>query len=137
MPLTITVRRTSAPSTALNEAGSRVMIGAANTLRVAGALRTGAHLVEGLRRLAGKHEMIGDVRGTGLAIGAEIVSDRSGKTPDRALASRIVNAMRDNGVLIGANGIHSNVLKIRPPMSFGVAEADLLLDTLDLAVSAV
>lgn len=52
------------------------------------ALRTGAHLVGGLRRLAGKHEMIGDVRGTGLAIGAAIVSDRSGKTPDKALASR-------------------------------------------------
>ena len=101
------------------------------------ALRTGAHLVEGLRRLAGKHEMIGDVRGTGLAIGAEIVSDRSGKTPDTALAARIVNTMRDNGVLMGANGIHSNVLKIRPPMPFGVAEADLLLDTLDLVVSAV
>lgn len=45
--------------------------------------------------------------------------------------------MRDNGALMGANGIHSNVMKIRPPMPFGVAEADLLLDTLDLVLLAV
>ena len=101
------------------------------------ALRTGAHLVDGLRRLADKHEMIGNVRGTGLAIGAEIVSDRAAKTPDKALAIKIVNAMRDKGVLMGANGIHANVLKIRPPMPFGSAEADLLLDTLDHVLSTL
>ena len=95
------------------------------------ALVTGAHLRARLRGLAQRHAMIGDVRGSGLANGVELVSAHATKAPDRALADRIVNAMRDEGILMGANGIHYNVLKIRPPMPFGLAEADLVVDTLD------
>ncbi len=95
------------------------------------AAATGTHLREGLRALAKRHAVIGDVRGSGLAIGAEIVSDKAEKTPDRALADRIVNALRGKGVLMGANGISYNVLKIRPPMPFGRDEADLVLALLD------
>ena len=92
---------------------------------------TGDHLRAGLRALAHKHDLMGDVRGSGLAIGAELVTDRTAKTPARAMADRVVNQMRENGVLMGANGIDYNVLKIRPPMPFGRAEADLVLQTLD------
>ena len=95
------------------------------------AAQTGTLLLAGLARLAEKHPMIGDIRGSGLAIGAEIVSDRRANTADAATCLRIVNAMRQGGVLMGSNGIHANVLKIRPPMAFGPAEAALLLDLLD------
>ena len=95
------------------------------------AAQTGTLLLAGLARLAEKHPMIGDIRGSGLAIGAEIVSDRRANTADAATCLRIVNAMRQGGVLMGSNGIHANVLKIGPPMAFGPAEAALLLDLLD------
>ncbi|TDJ18638.1 MAG: aspartate aminotransferase family protein, partial [Deltaproteobacteria bacterium] len=49
-------------------------------------------------------------------------------------AQRIMNAMRENGVLIGLDGPFGNVLKIRPPMPFGSAEADLLLEVLQEAL---
>ena len=95
------------------------------------AQATGDHLRAGLRALAARHTMIGDVRGAGLANGVELVCDRAAKAPDRALADRVVNRMRDEGILMGANGISYNVLKIRPPMPFGRPEADLVLQTLD------
>lgn len=95
------------------------------------AAATGAYLLDGLRHLAGKHGSIGDVRGSGLAIGVELVGDRKIKTSARQHTDRIVNAMRQRGVLMGSNGHDYSVLKIRPPMQFGVAEADILLSTLD------
>ena len=101
------------------------------------ARQTGEHLRAGLRRLAERHNVLGDVRGSGLAIGAELVADRAAKTPDRKLADRVINEMRERGVLMGANGIDYNVLKIRPPMPFGIPEADLLLETLDQVLASL
>jgi 4-aminobutyrate aminotransferase-like enzyme len=101
------------------------------------ALATGTHLRAGLRALATRHAMIGDVRGAGLAIGVELVSDRASRAPDRALADRVVNLMRAEGILMGANGISYNVLKIRPPLQFGLPEADLVLQTLDRVLATL
>jgi 4-aminobutyrate aminotransferase-like enzyme len=92
---------------------------------------TGTYVLEGLRRLAEKHMMIGDVRGSGLAIGVELVTDRKTKKPATTEADRVVNLMRHKGVLVGSNGISYNVLKIRPPMPFGKPEADIMLVALD------
>jgi 4-aminobutyrate aminotransferase-like enzyme len=100
------------------------------------AAATGTHLVAGLHALMQKHSLIGDVRGSGLAIGVELVSDRQSKAPARSVADQVVNALRHRGLLTGTNGMHSNVLKIRPPLQFGIAEADLLLSTLDDVLSA-
>jgi 4-aminobutyrate aminotransferase-like enzyme len=94
------------------------------------ALATGSHLMTGLRKLAERYHVIGDVRGSGLAIGVEVVSDRTQRTPDKKTTDAIVNDLRQNGVLAGSNGINYNVLKIRPPLQFGLAEADHLLDVL-------
>jgi len=66
----------------------------------------------------------------------ELVKDRSTKEPDGAGAKRIINAMRDRGVLISRIGPHDNVLKIRPPMVFTKEHADLLLKTLDEVLAA-
>lgn len=91
----------------------------------------GEYALAGLERLMGKHELIGDVRGRGLFFAAELVTDRRSKTPATAETKRVVNAMRERGVLISRIGVHDNVLKIRPPMPFSKENADLLLATLD------
>ena len=98
---------------------------------------TGNYTRQGLKKLAEKHSIIGDVRGSGLAIGAELVLDRNTKKPAKVEADRIINLMRQRGVLMGANGIAYNVLKIRPPMPFGTAEADFMLTSLDHCLQAL
>ena len=94
------------------------------------AQRTGDYVIAGLRALQDKHALIGDVRGRGLFFAVEMVRDRGAKTPATAETRRIVNAMRERGVLLSRIGPHDNILKIRPPMPFGTEHADLLLSTL-------
>jgi 4-aminobutyrate aminotransferase-like enzyme len=91
------------------------------------ARRTGDYLMAGYRRLAERHEVIGDVRGSGLFIGVELVKDRDSRAPDAAAAGQVVEHLRRHGILSSTDGPDDNVLKIKPPMVFGPAEADLLL----------
>ncbi len=91
----------------------------------------GKKLRQGLRDLAGHFTCIGDVRGAGLYIGVEIVSDREAKTPDSLTALAITNEMRRRGVLISATGYHANVLKIRPPLAFSAADVTLFLNVIE------
>lgn len=97
----------------------------------------GKHIRAGLKQLSEKHAIIGDVRGSGLAIGAELVLDRKTKDPATKMAARVINLLRERGVLAGLNGISYNVLKIRPPMPFATADADELLATLDDSLAAL
>jgi len=98
---------------------------------VANAQRIGHTLRARLGELATRHELIGDVRGAGLFIGVELVTDRATKAPATAETVRIVNALRERGVLLSSTGEHGNTLKIRPPLVFSAADADLLVGTLD------
>jgi 4-aminobutyrate aminotransferase-like enzyme len=91
----------------------------------------GAYAKAGIQRLADKHSIIGDVRGSGLFFGAELVTDKAEKTPAPELATRLINEMRERGVLMGKLGIFQCSTKIRPPMPFTKQNADLLLGTLD------
>lgn len=91
----------------------------------------GEYAKNGLQQLAAKHECIGDVRGSGLFFGAEMVLDREDKTPATDFSNRVANAMRQRGILINKLGVHYNVLKVRPPMPFSLEQADLFLQTLD------
>jgi 4-aminobutyrate aminotransferase-like enzyme len=95
------------------------------------ALDVGQHMREGLRSLAAEHQCIGDVRGTGLFLALELVSDREARTPDGDMARSVVNDLRDRGVLTGAIGPDRNILKLRPPMVISRADADVMLDRLD------
>jgi 4-aminobutyrate aminotransferase-like enzyme len=95
------------------------------------AAEVGAHLFAGLRSLAERHPIVGDVRGSGLFAGVELVSNRDPLEPATADADYIVNRLREEGVLIGTDGPFHNVLKIRPPMPFARTDADLLVSTLD------
>jgi 4-aminobutyrate aminotransferase-like enzyme len=95
------------------------------------ARRVGARLKAGLANLMHKHPLIGDVRGLGLFIGVELVTDRQTLAPASAHASYIVERMKDSGILISTDGPLHNVLKIKPPLVFSEANADLLVGTLD------
>jgi 4-aminobutyrate aminotransferase-like enzyme len=97
---------------------------------LANAVETGAYVAAGLRRLQDRHPIIGDVRDKGLFFAVELVRDRAAKTPATEETGRLVNAMRDSGVLISRIGRHDNILKMRPPMPFYREHADLLLTTL-------
>ena len=77
-----------------------------------------------LSRIAEDDPRLGDVRGAGLYVGVEVVSDADAKTPDRAGARALVNAMRERQVLISVCGHDGNVLKIRPPLVFSMADVD-------------
>ncbi|HEX7330297.1 MAG TPA: aminotransferase class III-fold pyridoxal phosphate-dependent enzyme [Pyrinomonadaceae bacterium] len=92
------------------------------------ALNVGERLLNGLRDLQQRHEIIADVRGSGFFLGVELIRERIPATQE---AARVVNQMRERGILLGTDGPHHNVLKIRPPMPFSQADADLLLTTLD------
>lgn len=91
---------------------------------------TGQYLTQELHKLRQKHSVIGDVRGSGLFLGIELVSDRIKKTPEGELAKKIINKMKDRRVLIGKIGPYDNVLKIRPPLPFTQINADQLLSAL-------
>ncbi|RZF27494.1 aminotransferase class III-fold pyridoxal phosphate-dependent enzyme [Paraburkholderia sp. UYCP14C] len=101
------------------------------------AQSVGHYVLDKLRGLAAKHAAIGDVRGSGLFFAVEMVEDRATKTPAGGVARRVVNAMRERGVLISRIGVHDNILKIRPPMPFATAHADQLIDTLDAVLRSL
>jgi 4-aminobutyrate aminotransferase-like enzyme len=105
------------------------------------AAAVGGYLHKSLRELASRYPAIGDVRGTGLMIGVELVKgagspDGAPPEPDAELANKVLNEMRRNGVLIGSTGPRGNVLKIRPPLVFTQANADHFLETLDGVLAA-
>lgn len=94
------------------------------------ALDTGNYLLAGLKELASYHHLIGDIRGSGMFIGIDLVRDHISREPATAETEKAVNLLRENGVLIGFTGQYDNILKIRPPMVFSKEDADLLLQKL-------
>lgn len=94
---------------------------------VANSQRVGDHIRTGFSHLAERHNIIGDIRGTGLWIGVELVRDRRTKTPAPEETARLVNLLKSAGCLVGRIGEYDNVLKIRPPLVCGLDHADELL----------
>ncbi|MNP29384.1 4-aminobutyrate aminotransferase GabT [compost metagenome] len=99
------------------------------------AARVGKILRDGIAELASRHEAIGDVRGAGMFVGVELVADRTTRAPDRELTTRVVNLMRDKGVLLSACAMGHNVLKIRPPLVLTAEQAGMVIETLDAALT--
>ena len=91
---------------------------------------TGQYLINGLNDLSQTYESIGDVRGSGLFLGVEIVKDRESKSHATQLASIIKNELRNNHVLVSTDGPYDNVLKIKPPLYFNQSNADELIERL-------
>ena len=97
----------------------------------ANALRVGTFLLEGLRSLMGRHPLIGDVRGVGLFIGIELVTDRGSLAPATRQAKALVNALREQRILVGTDGPFDNVVKIKPPMVITEADARMMIAAVD------
>jgi 4-aminobutyrate aminotransferase-like enzyme len=95
------------------------------------ALRMGERMLAGLRPLIDRHEIVGDVRGSGLFLGVELVRSRETLEPAGNEASYVSNRLREMGILLGTDGPYHNVVKIRPPMPFGDEDAGLLVGALD------
>ena len=98
----------------------------------ANAARVGARMLDGLRGLARRHQLIGDVRGAGLFIGVELTDQ--GGDPATAAAAVVIEFARRDRVLLSTDGPHRNVLKIKPPMVVGDADAERFLEVLDAAL---
>ncbi len=92
---------------------------------------TGEQLLSGLRALQTRHAIIGDVRGIGLFVGVDLVTDREQRTPATQAAHYVVNRLREERILIGTEGPGDNVLKMRPPLTVRAGDVELLVATLD------
>jgi 4-aminobutyrate aminotransferase-like enzyme len=104
---------------------------------VENARNVGEYTRGAFKQLAEKYSIIGDVRGSGLFMGTEFVLDRQTKEPATAQATRIVNEMRERGVLMGKIGIHQCATKIRPPMPFTRDNAYYMLSIFDDVLSGL
>lgn len=98
----------------------------------ANAANVGSYLLQQLNDLQESYPIIGDVRGIGLFLGIELVTDRINKTPAAKAATYLTNRMRDRGILMSVDGPYHNVIKIKPPMCFSIENADFLIENLTL-----
>ncbi len=98
------------------------------------ALVVGRQMLAGLHALARDHELVGDVRGSGLFLGVELVRNRETREPAADEASMVVNAMRARGVLAGTDGPYHNVIKLRGPMPLSLEDAAQVVETMRLGL---
>ena len=101
------------------------------------AVTTGEALMRGYRQLAERFPIIGDVRGMGLFIGVEFVTDQETRHPAPEAADHVVDQLRRRGVLASTDGPDDNVLKFKPPMVFGLEEAAILLAEAEAALATL
>jgi 4-aminobutyrate aminotransferase-like enzyme len=95
------------------------------------ALRVGKYWMTELKKLQDCLQLIGDVRGSGLFVGIDLVRNRETREPGTEEAGYVVNRLRERGILAGTDGPHHNVIKLRPPLIFSEADADLFVATLE------
>jgi 4-aminobutyrate aminotransferase-like enzyme len=98
---------------------------------------TGGYLRNRLLELQERHSIIGDVRGMGLLQAIELVEDRATKVPAAAATARLMEACRDQGLLLGKGGMYGNVLRFSPPMNIGRADVDNFFGMLHKALASV
>ena len=96
------------------------------------AVEVGADLVEGLRQCLDPE--LSDVRGRGLFLGIELVTDAQSKSPAPGRAKELVHQMKDAGVLLSTDGPDENVIKIKPPLVISRDHAAFFLDRLSLVL---
>jgi 4-aminobutyrate aminotransferase/4-aminobutyrate aminotransferase/(S)-3-amino-2-methylpropionate transaminase len=101
------------------------------------ATELGNFLIDGLKAIQEGVAIVGEVRGKGLMIGVELVKDRKTKEPAMEEAKRVLELMKDDGVIIGRGGIFGNVLRLQPPMVITKADCEHLLKSLKTALETV
>ncbi len=102
----------------------------------ANCAETGRYLRARLEELKDKHEIIGDVRGMGLLQAIELVQDRKSKAPAATETAMVLEAARENRLLVGKGGMYGNVIRISPPMNVDRADVDQFIELLDHSLAA-
>ncbi|MCO5044784.1 MAG: aminotransferase class III-fold pyridoxal phosphate-dependent enzyme [Verrucomicrobia bacterium] len=97
----------------------------------------GDRFLAGLQKLHQKYSVIGEVRGAGLLVALEFVTDRATKEPNKAACTQVFERARELGALIGKGGLHGNIIRITPPMCVTEADIDFLLEVLEIAISEI
>ncbi len=98
----------------------------------------GAHLQVGLEKLGQQYDFVGNIQGSGLFWGLDLVQDPKSKEPmTRDQLRHIVTLLKDEGVLMGNTGRYGNCLKIRPPLVFSKENADQALAALQKVFSSL
>ncbi|WP_424684827.1 aspartate aminotransferase family protein [Enterococcus sp.] len=97
----------------------------------------GEQLQNGLRELATRYSLIGDVRGLGLMVGAELVTNRKTLAPAADQVDVILEKMKDRGILVGKNGENRNVLAMQPPLVITEEDVAFFLQNLDEVLTEV
>jgi 4-aminobutyrate aminotransferase len=101
----------------------------------ANAAKLGDRLMSGLRDIAERHRVVGDVRGKGLMVAVELVGPDG--EPDPAAAAGVLGGTRERGLLVGRGGLHGNVIRLAPPMTLTEDEVDEALGALAPAIGEV
>ncbi len=101
----------------------------------ANAIEIGNYLSNGVKELSKSHPIIGDVRGSGLFIGVELMRDEN--TPATAEMSDLIEYAKDAGVFLSCDGPDNNILKIKPPMIITKTDVNLFLNVFDAGIKAI
>lgn len=102
------------------------------------AARLGAAFADGLRGLAARHAVIGDVRGRGLAIGVDLVRERETRAPvDAGFTAKVIYRAWELGVSFSYVGLSANVLEFTPPLILTEAQMQAGLAVIDQALGDV
>ena len=99
--------------------------------------QTGRYFRAGLEKLKDQHDLIGDIRGKGLFIGVDLVRDRQTKAHASLEAKRLIELLKEQGMLVSTVGVHGNILKMRPPLVFNRQNADMALDMMATSFAAL
>jgi 4-aminobutyrate aminotransferase / (S)-3-amino-2-methylpropionate transaminase / 5-aminovalerate transaminase len=102
----------------------------------ANAAARGEQIMTRLRVFQEKSRLVGDVRGKGLMIGVELVTDKKTKAPAVDQAKKVRALCREKGVLVGLGGTLANVIRVQPPLVMTAAEADRAAEVIEQAVAA-
>lgn len=104
---------------------------------VENARHKGARIKDGLEQMMKKYPIIGDVRGRGLLLGAELVKDRTTKEYASQEAIQFMDQCKERGLLLGKGGLYGNVIRVAPPINITDKDVDFILDVMDNAFAAI
>lgn len=97
------------------------------------AYKLGNALYRGLKDLEDRFDVVGEVRGKGLMVGVELVTDKESKAPSQEVAGIVMESAKEQGLLIGKGGLYGNVLRLSPPLSITEDDVQRAVETLEVA----
>jgi len=101
------------------------------------ALQVGNFLIEGFKSLQKNYNIVHDVRGSGLFLGIELAKRSNSISPATVEAKKIINSMKEKGILLSTDGPYNNVIKIKPPLCFNQENAAQLLEEFEKTIRSI